>query len=101
MTVDHGWSVGPIEIEPTPARYGSDVAHELDVHVTQPRLRRGTGYQPDGSIAAEEGAGWPGTASAIVTGLRLLGLVGLQDPPPDGVAEAIAACRSETHAAGR
>jgi magnesium-transporting ATPase (P-type) len=39
------------------------------------------------------GAAADGPVEALETGLQLLGLVGLQDPPRDGVTEAIRTCR--------
>jgi magnesium-transporting ATPase (P-type) len=46
------------------------------------------------AVAAAPLAGrTPRTAADVEEGLRLLGLVGLEDPPRDDVAEALAACR--------
>ena len=46
------------------------------------------------AVASRPAAGLSGSAEEAESGLDLLGLVGLEDPPRPGAAESVAACRS-------
>ncbi len=75
-----------------PAHAATAVPGRAPAHAAVDEMTR-RGLRVLAVAAAETRGGVPATPQEAGRGLRLLGVVGLEDPPRDGVVEALQACR--------